>query len=126
MKTAEIEIKKSRFIGIAIKTCDSNEVMSVLQEIKKQHKKATHVCFAYKIVNNGVEQVKYNDDGEPTGTAGRPMLSVIEKKNLLNVAVFVVRYFGGVKLGGGGLVRAYSKAASQVLEDDNNSNETSW
>lgn len=122
MRVIELEIKKSKFIGISLKTSDVNEILTVLQEIKKQHKKATHVVFAYKIVNNGVEQVKHNDDGEPTGTAGRPILSVIEKKNLVNIAVFVVRYFGGVKLGGGGLIRAYSKAASQALEDDNNTN----
>ena len=82
--------------------------------MKKQHKKATHICYAYKITN-GAEIVKFSDDGEPSGTAGRPILGVIEKRGKTNVIVAVVRYFGGVKLGAGGLVRAYTKTASEVF-----------
>lgn len=110
-----LEIKKSKFLAYSLKVESVEEAINVFEKLKKQHKKANHVCFAYKIVSNGVEQVKFFDDGEPNGTAGRPILSVIEKKGLENVAVYVVRYFGGVKLGAGGLIRAYSKAASGVL-----------
>ncbi len=115
MKKFVLEIKKSKFLAYALETKSASEVLEVFQTLKKQHKKANHVCYAYKVVSDGVEQVKFFDDGEPNGTAGKPILSVIEKKGLENVAVFVVRYFGGVKLGAGGLVRAYSKATSGVL-----------
>lgn len=115
MKEFVLEIKKSKFLAFALETNSATQAQEVFQALKKQHKKANHVCYAYKIVSNGVEQVKFSDDGEPSGTAGKPILSVIEKKNMENVAVYVVRYFGGVKLGAGGLVRAYSKAASGVL-----------
>lgn len=113
--------KKSKFYSFAYKICDVKDVEEILLLLNKEHKKATHICYAYKI-SNGQEIVKFNDDGEPSGTAGKPILSVIEKKNLTNVAVFVVRYFGGIKLGAGGLVRAYTKSASQVLGGENASN----
>jgi uncharacterized YigZ family protein len=115
MRFFELEIKKSRFFAYCLQTDDVEEVNKVFEELKKQNKRANHVCYGYKIVKNGVEYIKYFDDGEPNGTAGKPILSVIEKKNLQNIAVFVVRYFGGIKLGSGGLVRAYSKATSGVL-----------
>jgi len=120
MKNATYEIKKSIFIGIYENVTSVNEVEEKFENLKKEHKRATHICFAYKIKLNGVEQVKFFDDGEPTGTAGRPILSVIEKKGLFNIVVFVVRYFGGVKLGSGGLLRAYSKTTSMVLKNENN------
>ena len=115
MKEFVLEIKKSKFLAFMLETTDPQEPLAMYETLKKEHKKANHVCYAFKIVNNGVESVKFFDDGEPGGTPGRPILSVIEKKGLKNVAVFVVRYFGGIKLGAGGLVRAYSKAASGVL-----------
>lgn len=123
------EIKKSKFIGYAIKLSSVQQANEIFEKLKKEHKKATHVCFAYKIISNGVESVKFFDDGEPNGTAGRPILSVIEKSGSENVAVFVVRYFGGIKLGAGGLVRAYTKLASMALEqlkNDNNWIKANW
>lgn len=113
---AEIEIKKSKFISYSFKVETLEEVKHILEEIKSKNKKATHVCYAYVI--SGTEFLaKAFDDGEPSGTAGKPILSVIQKQNLTNVLVVVVRYFGGIKLGAGGLVRAYSKAASLALND---------
>lgn len=109
-----LEIQKSKFIGYAYRVDDVKNIEEILLQQKKEHKKATHICYAYKI-DSGMEIVKFSDDGEPQGTAGRPMLSVIEKKKLNNVLVVVVRYFGGVKLGANGLVRAYTKAASLAL-----------
>lgn len=120
MKQISFEIKKSTFIAYTAKISDVSEVGAILEKLKKEHKKANHICWAYKIKSDGVEQIKFSDDGEPTGTAGRPILSVIDKKRLDNVTVFVVRYFGGVKLGSGGLVRAYTKAASLACENENN------
>ena len=109
-----LEIEKSKFIGYAKIVESTQDVEQFWAILLKEHKKATHICFAYKITK-GVEIVKYSDNGEPQGTAGRPILSVIEKKKLTNVLVCVVRYFGGKKLGAGGLVRAYTKVASLAL-----------
>lgn len=113
-KTIEIIEKKSKFIGYLLR-CDSvEEVEKAHGFLKMEHKKATHICYAYSLKNPFVE--KAVDDGEPSGTAGRPILSVLQKKGLSNVCVFVVRYFGGIKLGAGGLVRAYTKITSEVLK----------
>ncbi len=109
-----LEIQKSKFIGFAYSVSDVKSVENILTKLKREYKKATHVCFAYKI-NCGVEIVKFSDDGEPQGTAGRPIYSVIEKKKIENVLVVVIRFFGGIKLGAGGLVRAYTKTASLAL-----------
>lgn len=114
MKSCEIEIKKSRFVAYAFELKSLDEVKTNLEQLKKQHKKATHICYAYVCNINGVSE-KCSDDGEPGGTAGYPILNVIKKKNLSNTMVAVVRYFGGIKLGAGGLTRAYTKAASEVL-----------
>lgn len=111
----EIEIKKSRFCFYRIDG-SIDEFTSQLENLKAQHKKATHVCFAYSFSSPFEE--KCSDDGEPKGTAGQPILSVIKKKGLTNVGVVVVRYFGGIKLGAGGLVRAYTKSASEALKGE--------
>lgn len=110
----EIIIKNSRFIAYLYKI-DSNDITSILDEIKSLHPKATHYCYAY-IYN---DYKKYSDDGEPTGTAGAPILNVLEKEELNNMLVIVVRYFGGIKLGAGGLVRAYTKATTEALKKAN-------
>ena len=110
----EIEVKKSKFIGYYYGVNKSSDVKSILERLKKEHKKATHICYAYKIVGEEYAEKAF-DDGEPSGTSGRPILNVINKKKLSNILVVVVRYFGGVKLGAGGLVRAYTKTASAVL-----------
>lgn len=112
--TIEFVEKKSRFIAYKLSCTRLDEVESALAELRAQHKKATHICFAYSLKNPFLE--KAVDDGEPSSTAGRPILSVIQKKGLTDVCVFVVRYFGGIKLGAGGLVRAYTKSASEVLK----------
>ena len=90
------------------------EVQSALSDLRAEHKKATHICYAYSLKNPFME--KAVDDGEPGGTAGRPILSVIQKKGVTDTCVFVVRYFGGIKLGADGLVRAYTKTTSEVLK----------
>lgn len=107
-----IEIKKSKFIGYTFYCETVNQANNFLTELKKEHKKATHVCFAYVINSNE----KASDDGEPQGTAGLPILEVIKKQNLTNVLCVVVRYFGGIKLGAGGLIRAYSETAAQTVK----------
>lgn len=108
----EIEIKKSRFITYLYKLNDENEIDEIINNIKKEHKKARHVVYVYKINNTG----KINDDGEPKGSAGMPIFNVIEKNNLNNILIIVVRYFGGIKLGAGGLFRAYSNSASEIIK----------
>ena len=112
----ELIEKKSKFYGYAYKVESAKQVDEIIAALKKEHKKATHVCQAY---NRSAEQVlaKAVDDGEPRGTAGRPIFNVIDKKNLRNVLLVVVRYFGGIKLGAGGLVRAYTKCASGAVEE---------
>lgn len=111
----EIIIKNSRFITILIKINDKDKVNSFLQDIKIKHPKATHYCYGY-IIN---DYKKSSDDGEPSGTAGIPILNVLEKENITNVLAIVVRYFGGIKLGAGGLVRAYSKAVREAIKNSN-------
>ena len=110
----ELEINKSRFIAYRLNITSLEQVKPFLDQLKKEHKKARHVCYAY-VYNNEIVSEKCSDDGEPGGTAGYPILNVIKKKNLTNVMVAVVRYFGGIKLGAGGLTRAYTKACAGVL-----------
>ena len=112
MITNEFEIKKSRFITYLYNIDDENKVKEIVTNIRNEHKKARHVVYVYKINNTA----KINDDGEPKGTAGMPIFNVIEKNNLNNVLIVVVRYFGGIKLGAGGLFRAYSKSASEIIK----------
>lgn len=112
----ELIIKKSKFLGYGFSINSENEFIDFLNELKKQHKKATHFCYGYTLNTNNTLIERFNDDGEPGGTAGRPMLNILKLKNKQNYAVIVVRYFGGIKLGAGGLTRAYIKTASQVIE----------
>ncbi len=114
VKEVEYIEKKSRFIGYLFECKTTTDVEAALDRLKKEHKKATHICYAYSLKSPFLE--KAVDDGEPGGTAGRPILSVVQKKGKNDVAVFVVRYFGGIKLGAGGLVRAYTKVTSEVLK----------
>lgn len=111
----EIIIKNSRFITFLFKVETKNEIENKLELIKKDHPKATHYCYAY-ITS---EFKKSSDDGEPGGTAGVPILNVLEKEKLTNILAIVVRYFGGIKLGAGGLVRAYSKSITEALSKTN-------
>ena len=109
----EFVVEKSRFISFACQVSTVGQANFFIESISKQHYDATHNCYAY-LTDDGQ---KFSDDGEPQGTAGMPILNAIKGKNLHNVAVVVTRYFGGIKLGAGGLVRAYGKAASNVLEE---------
>jgi uncharacterized YigZ family protein len=112
---SEIVIEKSRFIAQVDRAANEEEAKAFVQRIKKRHWNATHNCSAYVIgEGNGVQ--KANDDGEPGGTAGVPILEVLLKKGLRDTVVVVTRYFGGIKLGAGGLIRAYGKAAAEGLE----------
>lgn len=111
----EIIINKSKFIGTAAPVENEEEAVSFIESIRKEFKDATHNCYAYVIGENKNIQ-RYSDDGEPSGTAGMPILNVINQENLVNVAVVVTRYFGGVLLGAGGLVRAYTKGCKIGLE----------
>ncbi|WP_423055491.1 YigZ family protein [Acetobacterium carbinolicum] len=110
----ELEIKKSRFINLVFHIEAEEEAEAILAEIRKKHYKATHVCWAYVLKTNPRRQ-KASDDGEPSGTAGKPILEVIDHRELKDVLVVVIRYFGGIKLGTGGLIRAYGGGASDVL-----------
>ena len=112
----ELIEKKSKFYGYCYNVQSAKQVEEYISELKKEHKKCTHICYAYSICSD-IVLAKAVDDGEPNGTAGRPILNVIEKKNLKNILVVVVRYFGGIKLGAGGLVRAYTKCASQCIKE---------
>ncbi len=111
----EIIIQKSRFIGYVRRVETEEEAQAFIQEIKKKHHDATHNCSCY-IIGENDEIQKANDDGEPSGTAGIPMLEVLKKQNLKDTAVVVTRYFGGIKLGAGGLIRAYGNTTSRAIK----------
>ena len=110
----EIVIQKSRFIAHVKRTPTEEEAQAFIQSIKKKHASATHNCSAYLIGEQDLIQ-KANDDGEPSGTAGVPMLEVLKKRKLKDTTVVVTRYFGGIKLGAGGLIRAYGQSVSEGL-----------
>ena len=108
--------KKSKFIGYGFKVFSEEEALEKIDKIKTLHKDATHNCSAYIIGENKLIQ-RYNDDGEPSGTAGVPILEVLKKEDLTNVCVVVTRYFGGILLGAGGLVRAYTQGAKIAVDE---------
>ena len=109
---SEYEIKKSRFITLLYKISKKEDVNNIIQEVKNIYKGATHYCYAYLLK----EEYHFSDDGEPGGTAGLPILEALKKNNITNVLCIVIRYFGGIKLGAGGLVRAYTKSVVVALE----------
>ena len=113
----EFEIKRSQFICYAAHTDHREAAENFIQNIRKLHPQARHVCWAYIAGEPNTTIMSMSDDGEPSGTAGRPMLKILQYSGLGEIAVAVVRYFGGIKLGTGGLQRAYSDAVSGVLED---------
>lgn len=110
----EIIIDKSRFIAHIARATTEEEALQFIQQIKKEHNSATHNCSAY-IIGETDNIQKANDDGEPSGTAGVPMLEVLKKRELKDTVAVVTRYFGGIKLGAGGLIRAYGKSVSEGL-----------
>ena len=107
-----IIIKKSEFITELYRVFSVDEFNTILKDAKKRHPKATHICTAYRIQ----QFEKSNDDGEPSGTAGLPMLEVLRKQSIIDVCALVIRYYGGIQLGAGGLTRAYSGSVAQALE----------
>lgn len=106
------EIKQSKFITLLYKINNIDDINKYLHEAKSNYKDATHYCYAYKI--DSIQ--KFSDDGEPGGTAGLPIMEVLNKRNINNILCIVVRYFGGIKLGAGGLVRAYTKAVCNAID----------
>ena len=120
----EIVEKKSKFIGTLFYITSEEQAQEIIKKVKKQYYDARHNCFAYRVMTeNGVVE-RFSDDGEPSGTAGGPMLNILSKNNLCNVLIIVTRYFGGILLGTGGLVRAYSDATKKVIESATLANET--
>lgn len=114
----EYEIKKSKFIGIAFSLENINQFNEYHKKISNKFKKADHVCFAYTFTDkkNNQIKIKYSDANEPKGTAGLPIYSLISKYNLNNIVVFVIRFFGGIKLGSGLLLRSYSRCALETIK----------
>ncbi|WP_423895698.1 IMPACT family protein [Candidatus Pelagadaptatus aseana] len=113
----EYEIKKSRFIARVAEACSREEAMDLLEQARIDYPDARHHCWAYLVGPPlSPSTVASSDDGEPSGTAGKPILNVLEHKGVGNVMLVVIRYFGGIKLGAGGLVRAYSQAAQMAME----------
>ena len=108
----EYVINRSRFIGRCFPVTDEGEALAILERIRKQHWDATHNCFAYRLRSGAA---RYSDDGEPQGTAGLPMMEVLKKRDLYDLLVVSTRYFGGILLGVGGLVRAYSRSAADAV-----------
>ena len=115
-------INKSKFIGIIKKIYTKDEAIRILDEVKSNNPLATHICYAYILPNNE----KCSDDGEPDGTAGLPIMDVLKKNNLSYIIAIVIRYFGGIKLGSNGLIRAYSNTISSLLKDNIKDIETGY
>ncbi|OIM80146.1 YigZ family protein, partial [Oenococcus oeni] len=114
--TKELIIKKSRFIADIYPLKEEQEAKKIIENVRKKNPNANHVVFAYTVgLNREIQRM--SDNGEPVGTAGKPVLDAITKNNLINVLITVTRYFGGIKLGAGGLIRAYSQSASQTIEN---------
>ena len=111
----EVVIHKSRFIGHAAPVSSAEEALGFLARIREEHRDATHNCYAY-IIGRNAGIMRYSDDGEPSGTAGMPIIEVMKARGVVDCAVVVTRYFGGILLGGGGLVRAYSHATRLAVE----------
>ena len=114
--SAEIVEKKSKFIANVFYVESVEEAEEIIRKVKKEHKEARHNCFAFSVFTKKGITNRFSDDGEPSGTAGSPMLNIITSKNITNVLVVVTRYFGGILLGTGGLVRAYTGAFQEALQ----------
>lgn len=115
-RTTEETVKKSRFIGVITPCRKESDIIEILNQLADAHPGATHIAFAFRLKTAQGIKYRYFDAGEPSGTAGKPIYQHLEGKNLINCVVAVIRYFGGIKLGAGGLTRAYAGAAKQVIE----------
>lgn len=113
----EFEEKKSKFIGYVKPIGSKQEAEEFIAQIRAKHYDATHNCSAYKVIDNGQEYFKTDDDGEPSGTAGKPMGDIITYMEVTNLVVVATRYFGGIKLGAGGLIRNYAKTAKLAIQE---------
>ena len=111
LNTYSLEIKKSKFIAFFYEVTSKEEVKQILEDLKKEHKKARHIPYAFVLDSTAGK----SDDKEPSGTAGSPIYQVLDRQKEKNRALFIVRYFGGTKLGAGGLLRAYAKSAQEVV-----------
>lgn len=114
--SVKLNIERSIFIASAVKVSSCQQAKDFIKEISKRYNDATHNCWAYKIIENNSFQSDFSDDREPSGTAGRPILGAIEKNRIINAAVVVTRYFGGVKLGVRGLIQAYAQSAQSAID----------
>lgn len=114
--SAQIIEKKSKFIADLFYIQSEEEAERIINQIRKKYYDARHHCYAYSIATKGENINRMSDDGEPSGTAGSPMLNILQKKNLSNVLIVVTRYFGGILLGTGGLVKAYTEACMQAIQ----------
>ena len=112
----EMVQKKSRFIGVLCPACGVDEAQTQKAKVAAEFPDAKHIAYAYRVMDEGQIKVRFFDAGEPSGTAGKPIFAHIEGKDLINCIIFVIRYFGGIKLGAGGLVRAYGETAKLALE----------
>ena len=117
--TSELIVKKSKFIANIFYVNTIEEAEDILEQIRKKYHDARHNCYAYRVLSGENVIDRSSDDGEPSGTAGAPMLNILKKENLCNILVIVTRYFGGILLGTGGLVRAYSQSMQDVIEKSN-------
>ena len=116
---AEIIEKKSKFICEIYNVNSKDDVENIIDEVRQKYYDAKHHCFAYRVIEDGKVLERASDDGEPSGTAGGPMLNLLSKKNLVNVIIIVTRYFGGILLGTGGLIRAYTEASNEAMQKAN-------
>ncbi len=114
--SSELVINKSEFINFLVPVSSIEDVNATLYKLRKKYPDANHHCFAY-VIGKNQEIQKYSDDGEPSKTAGLPMIEVLKKQELTNILAISIRYFGGIKLGAGGLVRAYTKSVSETIKE---------
>lgn len=117
-KDSQVSIKRSKFLGFAFYIESTEQLKEILDSFEGKYKGAVHTVYAYRLKENGVLREKFDNDKEPVGSAGQPILYLLQKKDIMNCLIVVVRYFGGVLLGTGGLVRAYTTAAQGTLEDN--------
>jgi uncharacterized YigZ family protein len=117
-KQSQVEIKKSKFLGFVFYVDNIEASKGVLEKLRQEYKDARHLVYAYRLEEAGVLREKFDNDKEPGGSAGQPLLYLLQKKGVINCLLVVVRYFGGTKLGVGGLMRAYTQAGQETLVDN--------